>query len=66
VFAKLMKNFNVAVTIAENGREALEQALHRTFDIVFMDMRMPKWTGSKPRARSARSAASGRAFRSSR
>jgi signal transduction histidine kinase/CheY-like chemotaxis protein len=45
VFAKLMKNFNVAVTIAENGREALEQALHRTFDIVFMDMRMPEMDG---------------------
>ena len=45
VFAKLMQNFNVAVTIAENGREAVEQASHRTFDIVFMDMRMPEMDG---------------------
>jgi PAS domain S-box-containing protein len=45
VFTKLMQNFNVAVTIAENGRQAVEQASHRTFDIVFMDMRMPEMDG---------------------
>ena len=45
VFTKLMQNFNVAVTIAENGREAVEQAAHRRFDIVFMDMRMPEMDG---------------------
>ena len=45
VFTKLMQNFNVAVTIAENGREAVEQASHRAFDIVFMDMRMPEMDG---------------------
>jgi CheY-like chemotaxis protein len=45
VFSKLIQGFNVDVTIAANGREALEQAASRTFDIVFMDMRMPEMDG---------------------
>jgi CheY-like chemotaxis protein/HPt (histidine-containing phosphotransfer) domain-containing protein/anti-sigma regulatory factor (Ser/Thr protein kinase) len=45
VFTKLMANFNVEVTIAANGREAVQQASSRTFDIVFMDMRMPEMDG---------------------
>jgi signal transduction histidine kinase/DNA-binding response OmpR family regulator len=45
VFAKLMASFNVDVTIAANGREAVRQASGRMFDIVFMDMRMPEMDG---------------------
>jgi CheY-like chemotaxis protein len=45
VFSKMVQNLNVDLTIAANGREALEQALRRTFDIVFMDMRMPEMDG---------------------
>jgi signal transduction histidine kinase/DNA-binding response OmpR family regulator len=45
VFTKLMASFNVEVTIAANGREAVQQASSRAFDIVFMDMRMPEMDG---------------------
>ena len=45
VFSKMTQNLNVGLTIAANGREALEQASRRTFDIVFMDMRMPEMDG---------------------
>jgi len=45
VFCKMMQPFNVDVTIAANGREAWVQASTRTFDIVFMDMRMPEMDG---------------------
>ena len=41
----MTQNLNVGLTIAANGREALEQASRRTFDIVFMDMRMPEMDG---------------------
>ena len=63
VFTKLMENFNVAVTIAGNGREAVEQAAHRSSTSCSWTCGCPRWTGSRPRARSVRSAASGRAFR---
>ena len=45
VFAKLMQSFNVEVTIAANGREAVDHASRHSFDIVFMDMRMPEMDG---------------------
>jgi CheY-like chemotaxis protein len=45
VFSKMTQSLNVGLTIAANGREALEQASRRTFDIVFMDMRMPEMDG---------------------
>ena len=45
VFSKLVQGFDVDLTIAANGREALEQAKAGTFDIVFMDMRMPEMDG---------------------
>ena len=45
VFSKMVQSLNVDLTIAANGREALEQASRRTFDIVFMDMRMPEMDG---------------------
>ena len=45
VFAKLLQAFDVEITIAANGRLAVEQASARTFDVVFMDMRMPEMDG---------------------
>ena len=45
VFTKLMQGCNVEIVIADNGKLALEQARRRTFDIVFMDMRMPEMDG---------------------
>jgi CheY-like chemotaxis protein/HPt (histidine-containing phosphotransfer) domain-containing protein len=45
VFSKMVQSLNVDLTITANGREALEQASRRTFDIVFMDMRMPVMDG---------------------
>ena len=45
VFAKLLQAFDVEITIAANGRLAVEQASTRTFDAVFMDMRMPEMDG---------------------
>ncbi len=45
VFAKLIQGFNITITIAANGVEALEHAKRTTFDVVFMDMRMPEMDG---------------------
>ena len=45
VFSKLMQGLNVELTIAANGREALTHAKAGSFDIVFMDMRMPEMDG---------------------
>jgi signal transduction histidine kinase/HAMP domain-containing protein/ActR/RegA family two-component response regulator len=45
VFAKLIQGFNTSITIAANGLEALEHAKRTTFDVVFMDMRMPEMDG---------------------
>jgi CheY-like chemotaxis protein len=45
VFSKMMQDFNVEITVAANGREALKHASSRVFDIVFMDMRMPEMDG---------------------
>jgi PAS domain S-box-containing protein len=45
VFTKLIQGFNARITIAANGREAVEHAKRATFDVVFMDMRMPEMDG---------------------
>jgi CheY-like chemotaxis protein/nitrogen-specific signal transduction histidine kinase/HPt (histidine-containing phosphotransfer) domain-containing protein len=45
VFAKMMQGFDVDLTIAADGRQALECARKEAFDIVFMDMRMPAMDG---------------------
>jgi PAS domain S-box-containing protein len=45
VFSKLLQGFDVDVTIACNGKEAVEFASSRLFDIVMMDMRMPEMNG---------------------
>ena len=45
VFAKLLQAFDVEISIAANGRLAVEQASTGNFDIAFMDMRMPEMDG---------------------
>ena len=45
VFSKLTQGLNVRITIAANGREALDHAAAGAFDVVFMDMRMPEMDG---------------------
>ena len=45
MFSKLVQGLSVMLTIANDGREALDQAKARPFDIVFMDMRMPEMDG---------------------
>jgi signal transduction histidine kinase/AmiR/NasT family two-component response regulator len=45
VFSKLTQSLNARITIAVNGREALDHAMQNTFDVVFMDMRMPEMDG---------------------
>ena len=45
VFSKLVQNLRLKVTIAHNGREAVEHASSSTFDVIFMDMRMPEMDG---------------------
>jgi hypothetical protein len=45
VFSKLVQNLPVHLTIAHNGREAVEKVSSSTFDVVFMDMRMPEMDG---------------------
>ncbi|MBK5960609.1 hypothetical protein CCR97_20745 [Rhodoplanes elegans] len=45
VFAKLLQGVPSTLVIAANGRDAVEQARAHTFDIVFMDMRMPEMDG---------------------
>jgi signal transduction histidine kinase/DNA-binding NarL/FixJ family response regulator/HPt (histidine-containing phosphotransfer) domain-containing protein len=45
VFSKLVQYLGVHVTYANNGREAVEHASSGTFDVIFMDMRMPEMDG---------------------
>jgi signal transduction histidine kinase/CheY-like chemotaxis protein/HPt (histidine-containing phosphotransfer) domain-containing protein len=44
VFTKLMQRYG-RITVAGNGRIALDYAAGRIFDVVFMDMRMPEMDG---------------------
>ena len=45
VFIKMVKNLRVQVTIAHNGREAVELASSGAFDAIFMDVQMPEMDG---------------------
>jgi signal transduction histidine kinase/DNA-binding NarL/FixJ family response regulator/HPt (histidine-containing phosphotransfer) domain-containing protein len=45
VFAKQLQGYNVEITVASNGRIAVEQASSRIFDVVIMDLRMPEMDG---------------------
>lgn len=41
----LFKKWNVAYTIANNGKEGVELANHRPFDLILMDIQMPVMDG---------------------
>ncbi len=45
VAINIMKPYNFNITTAESGYEALEKAETQTFDIIFMDIMMPKMNG---------------------
>ena len=51
VFSKLVKNLNIELEFAENGREAV--ALWQSFqpDIIFMDISMPEMDGKEATAK---------------
>lgn len=41
----MLEKFGLEVTIAENGRQAVELASQNIFDMIFMDMQMPQMSG---------------------
>ena len=45
LFMLLLKKMGAEVTIAENGKVALEQVQNCAFDLIFMDMQMPIMSG---------------------
>ncbi|GAB4131658.1 MAG: hypothetical protein Fur0041_02300 [Bacteroidia bacterium] len=42
---KLLEDFNCKVTIASNGKEAVDFAKESIFDLIFMDLQMPEMDG---------------------
>jgi signal transduction histidine kinase/CheY-like chemotaxis protein/HPt (histidine-containing phosphotransfer) domain-containing protein len=42
---EILSNKGIKVTIAENGKEAVEKAFERSFDIILMDCQMPVMDG---------------------
>jgi signal transduction histidine kinase/CheY-like chemotaxis protein len=47
----LLKKMGHEVTLANNGREALEQWSHGAFDMILMDVQMPEMDGTEATAR---------------
>jgi CheY-like chemotaxis protein len=45
IFKRLLERFGLQVTVAENGREAVDVALSQPFDMIFMDVQMPVLDG---------------------
>ncbi len=41
----LLKRFGLKVTIVEDGNQAVQKALSKQFDLIFMDIEMPKMNG---------------------
>ena len=41
----LLERLGLEVTIAEDGKEAVERALNQEFDLIFMDIQMPNMNG---------------------
>jgi CheY-like chemotaxis protein/nitrogen-specific signal transduction histidine kinase len=47
VITLLLETIGMRVTVAENGLEAVDKAAKETFDIIFMDIKMPKMNGDE-------------------
>ncbi len=45
VIDKFLKPLGLEVTLAEDGNQAIEKAREQTFDLILMDIRMPKLNG---------------------
>lgn len=45
VATQILKKWNAQVTVASNGREALQALQNEVFDIVLMDLQMPEMSG---------------------
>jgi two-component system, sensor histidine kinase and response regulator len=42
---KLLERLGFEVTLAQDGEEAIEEVLQRKFDVIFMDIQMPRMNG---------------------
>lgn len=45
VFGEILKILGLEVTLAENGKKAIDLMSNHTFDLVFMDIQMPELNG---------------------
>jgi|GEM_PF-4919048 len=45
IMLKFLAKLNIKAEVASNGKEALLQVQHKTFDIIFMDIQMPEMDG---------------------
>lgn len=45
VARKVLEQFGLSVELAVNGRQAIAQVLHRRYDLILMDIRMPEIDG---------------------
>lgn len=45
VLEKMMEQFGVSIDLAEDGEVAVEKAKKKSYDLIFMDMQMPKIDG---------------------
>jgi signal transduction histidine kinase/ActR/RegA family two-component response regulator len=41
----LLEQFGLQITLAEDGQAAVDQTMNKTFDLILMDMHMPRMTG---------------------
>lgn len=57
VMARLLLPYQLKVTLAGSGQEALEKLNAPDFDCVFLDHMMPKWTAWRPYTKSDRNPA---------
>ncbi|HOK67086.1 MAG TPA: ATP-binding protein [Anaerohalosphaeraceae bacterium] len=45
LICKLLEKYGLEVTIADNGRRVVEEALNGSYDLILMDMHMPEMNG---------------------
>lgn len=45
LMARILERWGLAVTIAEDGRDAVRKALAESFDVILMDIQMPNMNG---------------------